>query len=82
VIFQRRLTHYRIPLFDLMRDRLGRWSGIDLTIVFGDPTPEEQMAADSGTLSWGVHVPCNYWLDSRIIWQNALAVVREANLVV
>lgn len=81
VIIQRRMTHYRIPLFELMRDQLGK-AGIELIVVFGDPTPEEQEKGDSGTLSWGVHVPCAYWLNGRICWQNAHAAVRGAHLVV
>lgn len=81
VIIQRRITRYRIPLFELMREQLGK-TGIDLIVVFGDPTPEEQKKEDSGSLSWGVYVPCVYWLNGRICWQNASAAVRGADLVV
>ncbi|MDO9272747.1 MAG: glycosyltransferase family 4 protein [Rugosibacter sp.] len=81
VIIQRRMTHYRIPLFELMRDQLGK-AGIELIVVFGDPTPEEQEKEDSGTLSWGVYVPCTYWLNGRICWQNSSAAIRGADLVV
>lgn len=81
VIIQRRMTHYRVPLFELMRDQLGK-AGIELIVVFGDPTQEEREKEDSGILSWGVYVPCTYWLNGRICWQNASAAVRGADLVV
>lgn len=81
VIIQRRMTHYRIPLFELMRDKLGK-AGIDLIVVFGDATPEEQKKADAGALSWGGHAPCTYWLNGRLCWQDARAEARGADLVV
>ncbi|MDO8294133.1 MAG: glycosyltransferase family 4 protein [Gallionella sp.] len=81
VIIQRRMTHYRVPLFELMRDKLGK-AGIELIVVFGDPTQEEREKEDSGILPWGVYVPCAYWLNGRICWQNASAAVRGADLVV
>ena len=81
VIIQRRMTHYRIPLFELMRDELNN-AGIELTVVFGDPTPQEQKKMDSGTLSWGVYVPCTYFLNGHICWQNAHALLHGADLVV
>lgn len=81
VIIQRRMTHYRIPLFELMRGELDE-AGIELTVVFGDPTLQEQKKMDSGTLSWGVHVPCTYFLNGNICWQNAHAPIHGADLVV
>lgn len=81
VIIQRRMTHYRVPLFELMRDKLEN-VGVELTVVFGDPTPAEQDNMDAGTLPWGVYVPCTYWLNGRLCWQNAHAVVQGAALVV
>ncbi|MEC5218597.1 glycosyltransferase involved in cell wall biosynthesis [Actimicrobium sp. GrIS 1.19] len=81
VIIQRRMTHYRIPLFDLMRDMLDR-AGIELAVVFGEPTPEEKAKMDLGVLPWGHYVPCHYWLNNRLCWQNANAEVRGADLVV
>lgn len=81
VIIQRRMTHYRVPLFNLMRNKLSR-VGIDLDVVFGDPTEGEQSKKDAGVLSWGTYVPCRYWLKDRLCWQNANAEVRGADLVV
>ncbi|WP_194286375.1 glycosyltransferase family 4 protein [Rhodocyclus gracilis] len=81
VIIQRRMTHYRIPLFELMRRSLAE-AGIDLIVVYGDATAEEQKKNDAGTLHWGIYVPCRYWLGGRICWQNAHAETQAADLVV
>jgi glycosyltransferase involved in cell wall biosynthesis len=81
VIIQRRMTHYRIPLFDLMRDKLDR-AGIELAVVFGDPTAKEKAKMDLGVLPWGHYVPCSYWLNDQLCWQNANAEVHGADLVV
>ena len=81
VIIQRRMTHYRIPLFELMRDKLKRAS-IDLEVVFGDPSTAEKSKADGGVLSWGKYVPCRYLFNNRLCWQNPSTEVRGADLVV
>lgn len=81
VIIQRRLTHYRVPLFELMRAKLDA-AGIELVVVYGDPTKSEKLKVDSGKLAWGVHVPSRYWFHDRVCWQNAWPVTRDAHLVV
>lgn len=81
LIIQRRLTHYRVPLFNELR-RLLNSSGIDLHIVYGTPTVQERHKKDSGELDWGEYVPCKYWLDGRLCWQDARAQAKQADLVV
>ena len=81
VIIQRRLTHDRVPLFELMSEMLAR-RGIDLTVAFDDPTPSEQIKAVSGSMSWGVRLPTKYFLNGRLCWQNAWGVIQGATLVV
>ena len=39
VIIQRRMTQYRLPLFNLMREKLDA-AGVELIVVDGDPLPE------------------------------------------
>lgn len=80
-IIQRRLTHYRVPLFEAMAVELER-RGIELTIAYGEPTAEESTKADSGDLSWGVRIPTRYFLGGRLCWHNAFGVVRGSDLVV
>lgn len=81
VIIQARLTRYRVPLFELMRDMLDA-AGIELMVLYGDPTRSEQLKSDSGELAWGVHVPTRYFFNDRLCWQNALPYVQNADLVV
>jgi glycosyltransferase involved in cell wall biosynthesis len=81
VIIQRRMTQYRLPLLNLMREKLDA-AGVELIVVYGDPLPGEMLKADSGDLPWGIHVPCLYWFKGRLCWQNALPVASNANLVV
>lgn len=81
LIIQRRMTHYRVPLFNLMREKLLA-AGVDLGVVYGDPLPEEEFKNDTGTLPWGLHVPCRYWLNGRLCWQNAMPVAGNASLVI
>lgn len=81
VIVQRRMTNYRIPLFDMMREKLRR-DGIVLTVVFGDPTWDEVQKKDGAQLAWGIHVPCTYWFDGRLCWQNVRPHTHSAELVV
>lgn len=68
-IFQRRLTHYRVPLFEAMRERLAK-RGIDLKVVFGPPGPGEESRQDEGQLTWGSRVAVHYFFPGsyRLCW--------------
>jgi hypothetical protein len=44
-LVQRRLTSYRVPLFELMRDLLAR-ENIRLRLLHGEPDRAEQSKAD------------------------------------
>lgn len=81
LIIQRRMTQYRLPLLNLMREKLDA-AGVELIVVYGDLLPGEILRADSGDLPWGIHVPCHYWFNGQLCWQNAMPVARNANLVV
>lgn len=81
VVIQRRMTQYRLPLFNLMRERLDA-AGVELIVVYGDPLPEERLKSDSGKLPWAVHVSCHYGWRGRLCWQNAMPVASNASLVI
>ena len=66
---QRRLTHYRAPLFESLRRRLAA-DGLQFDLAFGDPAPSERTKQDEGKLSWATHIPCHYLLRERLCWQN------------
>ena len=81
VLIQRRMTHYRVPLFERMRVSLAR-RGIDLEVVFGDPTPKEILKRDGGVLPWGRYVRCRYGFGGKLCLQWAWPLVRGADLTI
>lgn len=60
VIHQARLTHYRVPFFELIRD-LAIKDGIELRLVHGQPARRERHKRDTGQLEWA-SVVRNYYL--------------------
>lgn len=83
VIFQYRLLHYRIGLFDLLRERC-RANDIELHLVHGQPTRREQLKNDVGNLAWADLVTNHYWeVGARDwVWQPLPVSLRDADLVV
>jgi len=70
LIIQRRMTEYRIPMFDALRRRLSE-NGVTLQVVYGPPFKAEATRNDSGDLAWGIQVK-NYCIEigkSQIVWQ-------------
>ncbi|WP_298435366.1 glycosyltransferase family 4 protein [Geobacter sp.] len=83
VVIQRRLTHYRTPLFELLRSSLAD-SRISLRLVHGQPTPDEIVKKDTGRLLWAEQVKNRYWqvTGKAICWQPLINVLGKADLVV
>jgi glycosyltransferase involved in cell wall biosynthesis len=83
VILQHRLLHYRVGLFELLRERcLAR--GIELHLVHGQPTQREMVKKDTGSLAWADVVVNRYWEigESDWLWQPYLAHLCDAELLV
>ncbi len=78
-IAQRRLTQYRVPLFNALRDRL-RASGIQLRLLVGQASAAEIAKSDSAVLDWAVPVPTRYV--AGLCWQPLGQYVENAELVV
>jgi hypothetical protein len=70
LIFQRRMTEYRVPMFEALRRRLAQ-EQISLQVVYGRPTSDEAMRADVGNMSWGIEIPSHYFNlgKSYLVWQ-------------
>jgi hypothetical protein len=81
LVVQRRLTHYRVPLFEAMRQRLAR-HGVQMSLAVGDPTDDERHKRDEGRIDWAVHVPCRYLAGGRAAWQRLGPLVAGHDLVV
>lgn len=81
LLLQRRITHYREPVFNALRTRLAE-KNIELLLVYGDPTPAEKEKNDAGYLSWGNHIACRYFLNGHLCWQNIGGYLQGADLVI
>ena len=70
-IVQRRLTHYRVPLFEALRDELaGRH--IRLRVLVGQGTPAEAMKNDAGEMPWAEPLATRYLACTRS-WETGSA---------
>lgn len=83
VIVQKFVPQYRVAFFDGLRARLAA-SGIELVLVYGQPSGEEATKADSTEVSWGRRV-VNRTISLRgrhLLWQPVLGQIRAGDLVV
>lgn len=84
LIVQRRLTEYRVPLLEKMHWQLAN-AGIRLQVIYGTPTPAEELRDDQGSLSWGIPIPCHYFPfgDTPVALQHIpIKLVEQQDLVV
>lgn len=80
-IIQRRLTHYRVPLFSALRDALSE-RGIQLVLLVGRGTPAEERKHDIGELSWAQSIQTHYLAGGRLCWQAVGRHLAGADLVI
>jgi glycosyltransferase involved in cell wall biosynthesis len=86
IIVQRRLTHYRVPLFSTLRSHLAQ-EGMELVLLQGMGTEEEETKNDGAELDFAQRLPTRYLAGGRICWQPfgkylngaALAIVTQEN---
>lgn len=81
LVVQRRLTHYRVPFFELLRADL-RAAGLELRLACGEPTAEEATKHDAGQLDWAVSLKTRYALGGRLCWQPFGHLARDAAVTV
>ena len=81
LVVQRRLTHYRVPFFEILRADL-RSAGLELCLAHGEPTAQEATKRDSGELAWAERLPTRYGLDGRVCWQPFGHLARDAAVTV
>jgi L-malate glycosyltransferase len=69
LIVQRRLTEYRVALFERLKTLLAE-RGLQLLVVHGTATHEERARGDAGVLPWAVRVPTVYLplFGNRLSW--------------
>lgn len=81
LIVQRRLTHYRVPFFQALREEM-RSRNLELLLACGEPTEVEAGKRDGGELSWAYPLKTVYMLGGRVCWQPFAALARRSDLVV
>lgn len=83
VILQHRLLHYRVELFEKLKERCEA-AGIELCLVHGDATDSERKKNDTGHLSWARMVANRYFriASKDILWQPFPREYRDADLVI
>lgn len=83
LIIQKTISQYRRRFFELLRAELDR-EGIDLTLAYGRPEPDEATKGDVVRLDWAVERP-TYFVPvgkRRLYWQSCLSLVPGADLVI
>ncbi|MHB1188804.1 glycosyltransferase family 4 protein [Thiobacillus sp.] len=80
-IVQRRLTHYRVPLFEALRGLLDE-RNIRLELLVGRGTPAEEKKQDAGELPWAKPIPTHYLAGGRLCWQPVQHHLGGADLVI
>ena len=78
---QRRLTHYRVPLFEEVRKLLAA-DGVNFELAHGQPTNAESFKEDEGKIAWADIVPCKYLFNGHVCWQNPRRLASQAELVI
>lgn len=81
LVIQRRMTHYRIKLFDLMREILLS-EGVVLEVIYGQAASSEQAKKDSADLSWGIFLKNHYLFHGRLCWQSIGEHLTAKDLVI
>ena len=81
VIVQRRLTHYRVPLFEALRGALDE-RGLQLSLLVGRGTQAEDKKQDAGELSWAKPMATYYLAGGRLCWQPLAGQLGTPGLVV
>jgi len=81
VVVERRLTHYRVPFYNRLRDLLAG-EGIELELLIGAGTEDEARKQDLASLDWAIPIPTYHFFGKRLCWQPFGTYARKADLVV
>lgn len=81
LVIQRRLTHYRLPFFNALRQEMAS-KGLELILAYGKPSLIEQKKNDSGEIDWGIPLSTSYFFGDKICWQPFLKLANDADVIV
>jgi len=83
VIIQRRLTQYRKPFHELLRERLAK-SDIELVLIYGSHSKIESRKKDGAKIIWAHHIE-NRSIKLgpyKLYWQPCLKYIKGADLII
>lgn len=84
MIIQRRMTTYRVPFFEKLRNRISQ-EGMALTVIYGTPMKSETLRMDEDILHWGSRIPCRYFPmgSGSIVYQRIpRAMIQKQDLII
>jgi L-malate glycosyltransferase len=81
IIAERRLTHYRVPLYERIRKLLAD-KQIDFKLLVGRGTLDEIAKCDGGYLPWATDLPTHYFFSGAVCWQPFGGHLRDVDLVI
>lgn len=81
LIVQRRLTGYRVPLFEALRAALPA-AGFELRLAVGEPHDSERARDDGATLPWALPLATRYAFGGRLCWQALAPALQGIDLAV
>jgi len=83
VVTQLRLTHYRVPFFEILRQDLNA-RGIRFSLLHGQPDPDEIDMHDEGKIEWATRVKNRYLRcgSNYLAWQPLPSVLQNVDLIV
>ena len=81
VIYQRRMTTYRIALFDKLRETL-KDRGIKLKVIYGQGYKSEMLRQDEIVYHYGIFSKNRYFLNGKFSWNNLYKYFLYADLII
>lgn len=82
-ILQHRLLHYRVKLFECLKESLAA-DGISLNLYYGEPSDRERRRNDTGAISWAQKVQNHYFpfAGRDLLWQALPPSIWSSDLVI
>ncbi|HLF35584.1 MAG TPA: glycosyltransferase family 4 protein [Cyclobacteriaceae bacterium] len=83
VIIQNRLTHFRKPFFERLKNELNL-SGIKLVLIYGQPSRQDMAKHDNVIISWGIEVRNKIIKLGKynLVWQPCISYLGDADLII
>ena len=82
-IIYKSLPKYRIPFFEALRPYLNS-KGIELRLIYGQPSHEEQQKGDTGHIEWGhmIHNRIFKFGPQNLYWQPCFQLLKGTDLII